>query len=134
MPFERCEITELLLHKFQLLVDYNCFGAAEYYDFRSWPFCEFVCFLHCVHRVSWNDPSTYVCGRHILDVTLLCIAIIYCTKTSVQNPIDLFVINAQHLNSITCNYNTKLSLFDQIMPRSLFIRLSQLMKSWLFTY
>ena len=54
-------------------------------------FCEFVCFLRCVHRVSWNDPSTYVCGRHILDVTLFCIAIIYCMKTSVQNPIDLFL-------------------------------------------
>ena len=89
---ERCEITELVLHKFQVLVEFNCLMLLSITTLGHDLFCEFVCFLRCIHRISWNDPSTCVYyGRHIFDVTRFCIAITYCTKTSVQNLIDPFL-------------------------------------------
>ena len=58
--YERCEITELVLHKFQVLVEFNCLMLLSITTLGHDLFCEFVCFLRCIHRISWNDPSTCV--------------------------------------------------------------------------
>ena len=42
--YERCEITELVLHKFQVLVEFNCLMLLSITTLGHDLFCEFVCF------------------------------------------------------------------------------------------
>ena len=86
--YERCEITELVLHKFQVLVEFNCLMLLSITTLGHDLFCEFVCFLRCIHRISWNDPSTCVyCGRHIFwrNSILYCNYLLYEDKCAKSN-------------------------------------------------